>query len=217
MYFLLCLYHNMLQIIFHLQLLFLLLYCLNQEYISGIEFDIRITKDKNIIIYHDMLIRDNDGNIYTVKQKNLSEIKNININIPTLEEFLKKVNSQKILLIEIKEESDDFDIFIIKLFNILKKYKNLNIYICSFNYKLIKKIKAKYSRYKCGLIIGYLMNTNNISNNLDFFLYSYNYLELINKDKEIFIFTINKKEKLRKINDNLSNYYIISDNSYLLI
>ena len=194
-----------------------LLYCLNQEYISGIEFDIRITKDKNIIIYHDMLIRDNDGNIYTVKQKNLSEIKNININIPTLEEFLKKVNSQKLLLIEIKEESDDFDIFIIKLFNILKKYKNLNIYICSFNYKLIKKIKAKYSRYKCGLIIGYLMNTNNISNNLDFFLYSYNYLELINKDKEIFIFTINKKEKLRKINDNLSNYYIISDNSYLLI
>lgn len=194
-----------------------LLYCLNQEYISGVEFDIRITKDKNIVIYHDMLIKDNAGNIYTVKQKNLSEIQNIDINIPSLEEFLKKVNSQKILLIEIKEESDDFDIFIIKLFNILKKYKNLNIYICSFNYKLIRKIKAKYSQYKCGLIIGYLMNTNNISNDLDFYLYSYNYLELINKDKEIFIFTINKKEKLRKINDHLSNYYIISDNSYLLI
>ena len=195
-----------------------LLFCLNQEYISGIEFDIRITKDKNIIIYHDMLIKDNDGNIFIVKQKNLSEIKNIDINIPTLEEFLKKVNSQKLLLIEIKEESDDFDIFIIKLFNILKKYKNLNIYICSFNYKLIRKIKAKYSKYKCGLIIGYLMNTNNISNNLDFYLYSYNYLELINKDKEIFIFTINKKEKLRKINANINNnYYIISDNPYLLI
>ena len=195
-----------------------LLYCLNQEYISGVEFDIRITKDKNIIIYHDMLIKDNDGNIYIVKQKNLSEIKNIDINIPTLEEFLKKVNSQKLLLIEIKEESDDFDIFIIKLFNILKKYKNLNIYICSFNYKLIRKIKAKYSQYKCGLIIGYLMNTNNISNNLDFYLYSYNYLELINKDKEIFIFTINKKDKLRKISTNINNnYYIISDNSYLLI
>ncbi len=195
-----------------------LLYCLNQEYISGVEFDIRITKDKNIIIYHDMLIKDNAGNINTVKQKNLSEIKNINKNIPTLEEFLKKVNSQKLLLIEIKEESDDFDIFIIKLFNILKKYKNLNIYICSFNYKLIRKIKAKYSQYKCGLIIGYLMNTNNISNNLDFYLYSYNYLELINKDKEIFIFTINKKDKLRKISTNINNnYYIISDNSYLLI
>ena len=195
-----------------------LLFCLNQEYISGVEFDIRITKDKNIIIYHDMLIKDNIGNINTVKQKNLSEIKNINKNIPTLEEFLKKVNSQKLLLIEIKEESDDFDIFIIKLFNILKKYKNLNIYICSFNYKLIRKIKAKYSQYKCGLIIGYLMNTNNISNNLDFYLYSYNYLELINKDKEIFIFTINKKDKLRKISTNINNnYYIISDNSYLLI
>lgn len=195
-----------------------LLECLNKNYISGIEFDIRITKDKKIIIYHDMLIVDKFGNISMIKQKKLKEIQNINSDIVTLEELLKKVDSNKILLIEIKEESNDFDQLIISLFSILKKYRYLNIYICSFNYKLIKKIKSKYNKYKCGLIIGYLMNIHNIDLSLDFFLYSYNYIDLIAKDKEIFIFTINKKDKLDKISEKIKiPYYVISDKIFSII
>lgn len=192
--------------------------CLNQDYINGIECDVRITKDNKIIIHHNMLVSDKNGNLFNIKNKTLKEIQNINSQISTLEEFLKSVKSNKILLIEIKEESDNFDVFIISLFNILKKYTYLNIYICSFNYNLIKKIKSKYSKYKCGLIIGYLMNTHHIDNDLDFFLYSYNYIDLINYDKEIFIFTINKRDKIHKIEAKIkAPYYIISDNTYLLI
>lgn len=195
-----------------------LIECLNSDYISGVEFDIRITKDRKIVIYHNMLILDNENKPYRISNKTLKELKNINSDISTLEEFLDKIKTPKILLIEIKEERDDFDIFIITLFNILKKYRYLNIYICSFNYKLIRKIKSKYSSYKCGLIIGYLMNTKNIDENLDFFLYSYNYVDLINYNKEIFIFTINKKEKLDKVKEKVKEpCYIISDNTYLLI
>lgn len=195
-----------------------LIECLNSDYISGIEFDIRITKDRKIVIYHNMLILDNENKPYRISNKTLKELKNINSDISTLEEFLDKIKTPKILLIEIKEERDDFDIFIITLFNILKKYRYLNIYICSFNYKLIRKIKSKYSSYKCGLIIGYLMNKKNIDENLDFFLYSYNYVDLINYNKEIFIFTINKKEKLDKVKEKVKELcYIISDNTYLLI
>lgn len=192
--------------------------CLNQDYISGIEFDVRITKDNKIIIHHNMLVSDKKNNLFSIKHQTLKEIQNIDPYISTLEEFLRSVKSNKILLIEIKEESNNFDIFIINLFNILKKYTYLNIYICSFNYNLIKKIKSKYSKYRCGLIIGYLMNTQHIDNKLDFFLYSYNYIDLINYDKEIFIFTINKKDKLYKIETKLKQpYYIISDDTYLLI
>lgn len=195
-----------------------LINCLNQDYIMGIECDIRITKDKKIVIHHNMLISDKNNNLFQIKNKTLKEIKKINSSICTLEEFLKEVKQNKILLIEIKEESDNFDIFIINLFNLLKKFSYLNIYICSFNYKLIKKIKSKYSNYKCGLIIGYLMNIKNIDKKLDFFLYSYNYIDLINYNKEIFIFTINNKDKLAKLENKIKEpYYIISDNAYLLI
>lgn len=195
-----------------------LLECLTKDYISGVEFDIRITKDKKIIIYHNMLFFDNSNNLCQISKKNLKEIKKLYPNISTLDEFLKKVKNNKILVIEIKEERDDFDVFIITLFNILKKYRYLNIYICSFNYKLIRKIKSKYSGYKCGLVVGYLMNTKNIDNNLDFFLYSYNYVDLINYNKEIFVFNINKKEKLYKLKEKVKEpCYIISDNTYLLI
>ncbi len=192
--------------------------CLNKDYISGVEFDIRLTKDRKIIINHNMLIFDKKKNLYSISTKTLKEIKKINPNISTLESVLCNLKTNKILLIEIKEESDDFDKFIISLFNVLKKYSYLNLYLCSFNYKLIKKIKSKYSNYKCGLIVGYLMNTNNINDELDFYLYSYNYIDLINHDREIFIFTIDKKDKLIKIKNKISkDYYIISDKAYLLI
>lgn len=195
-----------------------LINCLNQDYIAGIECDVRITKDKKIVINHNMLISDKKNNLFKIKNKTLKEIKKINSSICTLEEFLKEVKQNKILLIEIKEESDNFDIFIIILFNLLKKFSYLNIYICSFNYKLVKKIKSKYSNYKCGLIIGYLMNIKNIDKKLDFFLYSYNYIDLIDYNKEIFIFVINNKDKLAKLETKIKvPYYIISDNAYLLI
>ncbi len=191
--------------------------CLNEDYIAGVEFDIRLTKDKKIVINHNMLIFDNNKNLYPVYSKNFKEIKKSNPDISTLESVLSSVRTDKILLIEIKEERDDYDKFIIILFNLLKKYRHLNIYICSFNYKLIKKIKSKYGSYKCGLIVGYLMNTNNINDDLDFYLYSYNYIDLINYNKQIFIFTIDKKEKLAKIKKKVKNdFYVISDNSYLL-
>lgn len=190
--------------------------CLNKNYIAGVEFDIRLTKDRKIIINHNMLEFDENKNLYSISKKTLKKIKKINPNIFTLESVLSNLKTNKILLIEIKEESNNFDKFIISLFNILKKYNYLNLYICIFNYKLIKKIKSKYNNYKCGLIVGYLMNTNNINNELDFYLYSYNYIDLINYDREIFVFTINQKDKLIKIKNKINkDYYIISDNPYL--
>lgn len=189
---------------------------LNKDYIEGVEFDIRITKDNHFIIYHNFLIE--FGNVLVpIKNKTLKDIKKEDKEISSLIEVLNNIKSNKIILLEIKEESDNFDNLIIKLFNILKKYSYLNLYICSFNYKLMKKIKAKYPTYKCGLIIGYFMNATNIDNTFDFYLYSSNYIQKINYNKEVFIFNINKKEKLISIQTKLKEpYYIITDNAYLI-
>ena len=70
-----------------------LIYCLNQEYIDGVELDIRITFDNKIVIYHDMLY----------KLKSIKKTKYKYLKLDLLDKFLKKINSNKIILIEIKE------------------------------------------------------------------------------------------------------------------
>jgi glycerophosphoryl diester phosphodiesterase len=125
--------------------------------------------------------------------------------ICTLEEFLKCINTNKIILIELKFESSNYKEFVDIVFNIIKKYK-LNIYICSFNYELLKYFHTKYK--KCGLLIGNLLNTSKLYNDFYFNIVSYNYRKIISK-KETFLWTINEYK------NDLSKFYIITDTPYI--
>lgn len=187
---------------------------LKYKYISGVEFDIRFTKDKKIILYHNMLINIK-GKYSFVKLANYKEILKYNPSICLLDNLLNEIKTDKILLIEIKEESDNYIEFINKIYTILKKY-NFNYYICSFNYDLLMDMKKRYNKFKYGLIIGYLMNINKITSDFDFYLYKDNYLKYINENKEIFIFNVNNREQLKKILTKINyNCYIITDKAYL--
>ncbi len=190
-----------------------LISCLDRPYINGVELDVRITKNQEIIIYHNMFLLDKSNNICKISDKNLDEILEVKPYISTLESFLSVIKTNKIIIIEIKEEGNINDKLINNLFKILKKYNYLNLYLCSFNYNLMKKIKLKYSNYKCGLIIGYLMNKNHVSNEFDFYLYSYNNINLINNDKEIFIFNVKNIDRLDKLKLK-KEFYIITDKPY---
>ncbi len=190
-----------------------LISCLDRPYINGVELDVRITKNQEIIIYHNMFLLDKSNNICKISDKNLDEILEVKPYTSTLESFLSVIKTNKIIIIEIKEEGVINDKLINNLFKILKKYNYLNLYLCSFNYNLMKKIKLKYSNYKCGLIIGYLMNKNHVSNEFDFYLYSYNNINLINNDKEIFIFNVKNVDRLDKLKIK-KEFYIITDKPY---
>ena len=179
----------------------------------GVNINSVITKNQEIIIYHNMFLLDKSNNICKISDKNLDEILEVKPYISTLESFLSVIKTNKIIIIEIKEEGNINDKLINNLFKILKKYNYLNLYLCSFNYNLMKKIKLKYSNYKCGLIIGYLMNKNHVSNEFDFYLYSYNNINLINNDKEIFIFNVKNIDRLDKLKLK-KEFYIITDKPY---
>ena len=157
---------------------------LNKKYIDGVEFDIRFTKDKNFVINHNKTYK---GKI--ISKENTKELKKLGLN--TLKEVLKKINTNKIIMIEIKDKEESQ----IKYLNkILKKYK-LNYYICSFN-KIIEKIN-----YKKGYIT-YIDKTK--IDKLDF--NSINHNLKINTKKETFVWTINKH------NYHKTKYNIITDN-----
>lgn len=162
---------------------------LKMPYIDGVEIDIRMTKDYNFVIHHDPFYAG-----YYIEKTSLKALQKKGLN--SLEEVLEKINSNKILLIEIKEENKN-KLLLIKLNKILKKY-DLNYYLCSFNYELLKKLQQKYPKYKAGLIIGIKLNTNHLENNFDFNSVNYRHIEKAPK-KETFVWTINNKETFNKV------------------
>ena len=168
---------------------------LTKEYVDGVEFDIRLTKDNRFILNHDPFYK--TSFIEFTKSKKL-----IKEGLDTLDDVLKLIHSKKILIIDVKIENN------IKqtskyLNKVLRRYK-LNYYICSFNCNFINYFNKKYN-YKCGLIIGKKINKNHIINNYSFNSLNYKYKGIV-PNKETFYWTINNPSK---INSKMQN--IITD------
>lgn len=172
---------------------------LNKKYVDGVELDIRLTKDKKLIVCHDPFY-----NGYYINHTNALKLQRLGLN--TLEEILSNVNNNKIIMIEVKTNDKEIKKITKTLIKILKKY-NLNYYICSFNYKFLNYFKT-FSNHKLGLIISLKINTQYLNNNFDFNSINYLYNKKI-PSKETFRWTINTKKELTKIDKNQN---VITDN-----
>lgn len=109
----------------------------------GIECDIRTTLDNKFIIYHNSLY---NGSL--VRNTYFKDLKNISL----LEDLL-KIETDKIILLEIKER----DINKKKLLKLLNKYKR-NYYIMSFNNNVILELRDLNPNYKYG-VLNYILNS----------------------------------------------------------
>lgn len=193
-----------------------LLESLEQKEVSGIELDVRLTKDLELIIFHDFLINDKTFPMRSISSLTVEEIKkyklqNQDVHVSTLKEFLKKVHTNKKIMIELKGEKKEFSHIIEKLHSILKNYPELHFYICSFHYELLKMLKQKYPYYKVGLIVGLLQNGRYLHNSFDFISLSIDYLDEWDFKKETFLWTINRKDVLQRIQKKSSSVGIITD------
>lgn len=122
---------------------------------SGIEFDVRLSKDKVPVIIHDSFLSrvfNKKGQVRNIEYKKLKTY-----GIPTLTEIINRYNN-KVMIIELKENID------------ISSYLNDNniYYITSFNYDYIKNYK-KSNKYKLG-VINYILNSNINYNKLDFIM-----------------------------------------------
>ena len=163
-------------------------------YIDGVEIDIRLTKDNKLILSHDPF---NQG--YYINHTNSVTLQKQGLN--TLEEILKEIKTDKIIMIDVKVDHKNIKRMQKALLNIVKKYP-LNYYICSFNYEFISQLKKNY--YKKGLIISQNINNKYINNNFDFNSINYLYNKKL-PSKETFKWTINTKKELQTLNkqDNI--------------
>lgn len=158
---------------------------LSYKYI-GIETDVRVTKDNVFILYHDVLYK--GKLVKNVFYKDMD-------NVSKLEDIL-KINTDKIILLEIK----DFDIDVKKFIKLINKY-NKNIMIMSFDVNVIKKIKKITNKYKLG-VLNYVLNSDS-DYNFDFICL----LDIIATDYVI--------ESFKKRNIDILIYGVVNDNRNL--
>ena len=172
---------------------------LNDINSSGVEFDIRLTKDNKIVLSHDSINIENSNYSDIIKKKYLNTLDNI-LNI----------NTSKILLIDIKVRNN-YKRFAKEIIKYLSTTKNKNIYLASFNKKIIRYLKKK-TNYKLGYITFKNAKNNNHFEVINFITLS---KDNINKypTKEIFLWTIHNKKEEKIVLDKFSNtnYYIIKD------
>lgn len=169
----------------------------------GVEFDIRLTKDKRIVLSHNSII-----GLNLIENMNYQDIIKEKY-LDTLDKIL-TIDTDKILLIDIKEK-DNYKEFGNVLLKELEK-TNKNIYLASFSKRIINYIKKK-SNYKNGYITFYYKNDKN-----DFIVINHKFISDKKikkiKNKEIFLWTINNKKELDEIKkkfSNIDNYYLIID------
>lgn len=192
-----------------------IIYCLRKDYIDGIECDIRLTKDNQLVLFHNMMIYSINNGYEMVHNLTLNELLLDNFSnetITILSDLLDDIDSNKILLLEIKEErKDTLKFWIDAIDKIVNKYYYLNIYLCSFNYELIKNLKDKFN-IPIGLIIGYKMNKNKDTSKFDFLMYQYKNIKY--SHKPIMVWTVNERKKAMELKDRVK--YIITDKAYEL-
>jgi Glycerophosphoryl diester phosphodiesterase len=190
---------------------------LKKDYIDGIELDVRMTKDKQIIINHNTFLNiENSLGFKNISKNSLKELKKYDYEldgnpykIMTLNELLKKIKSNKIILIEAKVDNNNYIKMANVIYKIIKKYKNLNIQICSFNYEFACYFSKKHKNYKVILLKGYMINTN--KDDSLFKLLSINYREKREINKKYYVWTLNEKKEFKKLKNEKNIIGIISD------
>ena len=171
-----------------------------ENHFDGIELDIRLNMNNNIVIYHDSYI-----NNKLIKELSNDEI--IKYKILKLKDFFDKINiSNTEILLDLKDD-DNLAKELIKFFDKYKINKK-NIIVASFNINYLKELKN--SGFKLGYTTCNNYTSYNFIDNIDYILVDFNIIseefikEIKKKNKIIYCFTCYDKYQL----DLLKNYNI---------
>ena len=190
--------------------------------LKAIEIDVRLSKDLELILYHDEKIKYNDDKIF-VSDIFFNDLKKIGVN--SLKEFFDyyiSINDNVLIFFEIKKSILYNQEIIDKLINIfdtyIKKGLNLdNFYIQSFHAQYIKEI-INYIPFKnYGLIYyGLPLNDNYdiislkcsfVSISIDSYCREF-VKNMKKKNIKVFVYTINDLSYTKLLQqDNISGYF----------
>ena len=205
--------------------------------VSGIELDIQITKDGELMVSHDRYYRDDNQKKYYIHDYYYNDYLKLplfnngnNGKFPLLEDVIKKykeLNSSKKILIEIKTLPGSSSVLIDDFIEPLKKIQDLlfmyniqnNSYIISFDYRIIVESKKQNSGIKTGLILERnLIPVRCLSEIIEFdiavmaeyWIIKEQVDELNNLNIDVYAWTVNSEQECMRLS-NLGVKYMITD------
>lgn len=200
----------------------------------GIELDVHLSKDGQLVVFHDDNLLRMTGERDYVRFKTLEELKKLRLNntdytIPTLQEVLKLVNGKIPILLEVKTEANTKKICN-KTIEELKSY-NGDVFIQAFNPFVLRYFYKHAPNYLRGQLSSFFVGQNlsllkrtvikklrlNKFAHIDFI--SYNIDDLPNKyvnntNVPILTYTISTKEQFVKA--KIASNNLIIDNPDVL-
>jgi glycerophosphoryl diester phosphodiesterase len=121
--------------------------------VNAVEIDVRLSKDKEIVVIHDSTVDRTTDGTGPVCSFTVDELKKLDAGkgqrIPTLQEVIEFIDGKVNLVIELKEEGTVASVFeLIKRNNI-----DDSVYVISFWHRLVKTIKEMDSHIKTGVLL----------------------------------------------------------------
>ncbi len=140
----------------------------------SIELDIQLSKDKEVMVFHDSELKRVTGKTGTIHDYDCSELKSIKIleseeTIPTFAEVLSLVDGQVGLVIELKSYGPDNELLAQKAIDILKNYHG-SFVVQSFDPTLMSKFKKQAPEFIRGQLVSDFKGEESLSSVKKFLL-----------------------------------------------
>ncbi|MGO1369461.1 glycerophosphoryl diester phosphodiesterase membrane domain-containing protein [Senegalia sp. (in: firmicutes)] len=186
---------------------------LNKE-INFIEIDVQLTKDEEVVLYHDISLRRLAGLSESVSQLTYEDLSKIDIGagysneyegekIPTLDKVLKEVKGKMNLIVELKSYGSKEEL-VEKTLEVIEENDMIeNVYIQSFDNRLLKMVREKNKNIKIGQIM-YIAAGDLSYLDVDFYTIEQNMLsnKIISharsKNRQIWVYTVNSKKDIKE-------------------
>lgn len=185
---------------------------------DGFECDVRLTKDKQIVCFHDRTLKRIAGTSDVISKLSLAELKT-KIDILTLEELLDiAIASKRDLLIETKHpvrSRGEIESAVISLLNSRRKEiesATIEIIVMSFSFIAVRRLRKMYPnvmkviKYRFS---SWLNSDSQIALNKELVIKNNSTIKKL-KAKRVFLWTVNEETELQAVKQ-LSDYNIITD------
>lgn len=184
----------------------------------GVEVDIRKTKDNKLVICHDFITTRTSNSNFIIENTPLNELKKYNFGtntnydtIPTLFGTLKSIDTNKIFLLEIKDDS-----VVDYLIEVLRLNFDKNIYVMVNDVKSFNKLYKlnNFNNVKIGMIFFTSPSIDIFTNRPNFIAVNSKFvskkleIDCFNEHIELFVFNVDSDKEKEKFKAN----YIITDN-----
>ena len=121
--------------------------------VDAVEIDVRLSKDKEIVVIHDSTVDRTTNGIGPVNTHTLQEIKKLDAGkgetIPTLQEVIDLIGNKVRLVVELKQEGTEKGVVeLVRANNLVN-----DVYVISFWHRLVKMVKEMDSRIKTGVLL----------------------------------------------------------------